>query len=130
MRADKLYLATVQDRRTRVAAAVPTAAIVPPQGPGTAHGLGAEAWARAAALGAGYAAGGVAERVYADNGMGMAPAFGALPRGARTALALGATLVFIPPAQPWRNGRLERFHSRSRWCAAPTTIPWRPIRPT
>lgn len=54
--------------------------------------------------------GGRLHTVMADNDVGLVPAFGTFPQATRTALAAGARLVFIPPAQPWRNGRLERVH--------------------
>ena len=78
------------------------------------HQLGVtdEMWAQALVVAMRHLYGGETclERVYADNGIGIAPQFGLLPPAARLALHLGATLVFIPSGEPWRNGRLERFH--------------------
>lgn len=40
----------------------------------------------------------------------MAPVNGGLPAALRYALQVCSSVVFIPAGQPWRNGRLERFH--------------------
>lgn len=110
VRADRLYLATVQDRYTRLAAAAPAlgkqqfakdAAATP--------GLSTTTWATALMIARTWLCGAL-RRVYTDNGVGMVPAQGTLPLAARLALREGATLVYIPPAQPWRNGKLERWH--------------------
>ncbi|GIV11425.1 MAG: hypothetical protein KatS3mg020_0916 [Fimbriimonadales bacterium] len=57
-------------------------------------------------------------RIYTDNGLGMCPTAGHLPKPILLALLLGARVTYIPPSQPWRNGRLERFHwtmTREYW---------------
>ena len=109
VRASRLYLCTIMDRYTRLAAVVPAIG-----GMLRDHRLGltAEHWARAQVIAAAtlLEPSERFERLYADNGIGMVPAGHVLTQGARTALQLGARLIFIPPAQPWRNGRLERFH--------------------
>jgi transposase InsO family protein len=109
LRATRLYLCTIQDRYTRLALAVPGLGS-PGQNP--LKRITAEMWARTIFLGRSLLLPEnlPLERVYSDNGIGMVPAFGHLTVGARMALALGARLIFIPPGQPWRNGRLERFH--------------------
>lgn len=58
-----------------------------------------------------------------DNGVGLAvdTRAGTLPQSVRWALHHGAAVTYIPPAQPWRNGRLERFHwtmEREFWVPA------------
>lgn len=48
----------------------------------------------------------------------MVPVFGALPYPVLLAFFMGAKVCYIPPAQPCRNGRLERFHwtmTREYW---------------
>jgi transposase InsO family protein len=110
IRATRLYLITIQDRFTRLSAALPIV--------GRPHGtytemlkLTAKSWGRALEVAARHL---VPEKrirlLYCDNGIGLAPAFGHLTQALRHALALGIRVVFIPPAEPWRNGRLERFH--------------------
>lgn len=47
-----------------------------------------------------------------DNGIGLAIAHGHTPQTARHALRSGSRLVYIPKAQPWRNGKLENNHWR------------------
>lgn len=52
------------------------------------------------------------KRLTSDNGVGLCLDM-MLARSTpvvRWCLARGAEVTFIPPAQPWRNGRLERFH--------------------
>lgn len=109
IRGTRLYLCTIQDRFTRLSLAVPAAGGMLRS---NWQGLTAEHWAAAQVAAAAHLLPPVTpfERLYADNGIGMVPAGHTLPQGARTALALGARLIFIPPGQPWRNGRLERFH--------------------
>ncbi|MFN2200282.1 MAG: integrase core domain-containing protein [Caldilineaceae bacterium] len=106
-RAQRLYAITVMDRFTRAATLLPLASI----SGHTSLRATAASWPAAIQMahlllppGEGM------ERLYVDNGIGMVPAFGTLPQGARYALKYGARLVFIPPGQPWRNGRLERWH--------------------
>lgn len=110
IRASRLYLCTAQDRYSRLAVAVP--ALGGPVSEGQ-RGLTAQHWAHALSLVVSQTlvpGGHELTTLYLDNGVGLAPAFGSLPLAPRLALALGAKVVFIPPAQPWRNGRLERFH--------------------
>jgi transposase InsO family protein len=108
--ATKLDLATAQDRWTRLALAVPSDRQVYPDTAGGYVGFDTRTWALALWAAATHLCGRSLRRVYADNGVGLIPAFLTLPQATRLALALGATVVFIPPAQPWRDGRLERFH--------------------
>lgn len=110
LRGTRVYLITVQDRFTRLAVAYPVMGR-----PNASYGellqLTAQSWARAIEVARRYIVPeGRIERLYADNGVGFAPAFGNIPAGARHALAIGAQVIFIPPAEPWRNGRLERYH--------------------
>lgn len=110
VRATRVYLITAQDRYTRLSIAFP---IMGHPNSAYAEVLAATAasWARAlnCAL-AHLLPEPTASMVYCDNGIGMAPAHGVLPHGARHVLAAGAALTYIPPGEPWRNGRLERFH--------------------
>lgn len=110
LRATKLYLVTVQDRFTRASAAVPATSLE--FGQELAPGVSVNTWIHAIQVGIKYLLPeGVAPRaLYVDNGVGLAPVFGVIPRSLRYALAVFPKVVFIPPAQPWRNGRLERFH--------------------
>jgi transposase InsO family protein len=122
LRATRLYLCTIQDRYTRLALAVPALGD-PGRNSDPNRRVTAEMWARTILLGQSLLLDEQhpLERVYSDNGIGMMPVFGHLTAGARTVLALGARLIFIPPAQPWRNGRLERFHWTMEceyWCTA------------
>jgi hypothetical protein len=48
--------------------------------------------------------------LYVDNGVGLVPVMGVMTKALKFALSIFPRVVFIPPAQPWRNGRLERFH--------------------
>lgn len=110
VRAATLYLATVQDRYTRLTAAIPARGIAPGEAPGVVPGFTGTTWARAVLVAQQYLSAGLLHAVYCDNAVGMAPALGVLPPAVRTVLAAGARVVFIPPRQPWRNGRLERVH--------------------
>jgi transposase InsO family protein len=109
IRYSRLYLCTIQDRYTRLSLAVPASGGLLKS---NWQGLTAEHWATAQVAAAAHLLpeGASFQRLYADNGIGMVPAGTTLPQGARAALSLGARLIFIPPGQPWRNGRLERFH--------------------
>ena len=111
LRASRIYLCTIQDRYTRRALAVPGLG-TPGRNDDHSRRITGDMWARTIVLGQSLLlnAEHPLERVYSDNGIGMAPVFGHLSVAAKTVLALGARLIFIPPAQPWRNGRLERFH--------------------
>jgi transposase InsO family protein len=107
LRATRCSGATCADRFTRLAVAVPVFG-----GLGREDGLPAGHGGLALSLLklVGLRENERVERVYSDNGIGMMPAPGRLPTGARVARGMGARVIFIPPAQPWRNGRLERFH--------------------
>jgi transposase InsO family protein len=125
IRASRIYLITVQDRWTRLSLAVPTHYLKfsKEASPGVHENL----WSRAIAAHFKYhCPDAVLRRVYTDNGVGMVPAFGHLPHPVRLALLLGARVCYIPPGQPWRNGRLERFHwtmQREYWSRVqPKTI--------
>ena len=156
----QVYLATIQDRFTRLVAAVPAGAVRYAEGsdeakPGVTGGNGTVSLrsrrrpplasaARPCRAGVGARAIAVAQRflvegrihaLYTDNGIGMVPSFGALPLAARYALSLGARLVYIPPAQPW-HGRLRRRRARRRPCklerfhGCMEPEYWRKARPT
>ncbi len=47
------------------------------------------------------------DRLYTDHGIGMTPVYGKALAFARTQ---APSVVCIPQGQPWRNGRLERWH--------------------
>jgi hypothetical protein len=134
VRADKIYLATVQDRFSRLSAAVPALGMkYSHEQSDITHGLNTKTWARAILVAQKYLEDRPLHVVYSDNGMGRVPAFGTLPLAARTVLQIGARLTFIPPAQPWRNGRLENWHSRMEqeyWrISRPTSIHWQTSSP-
>lgn len=93
-----------------LAGAIPAAAVCTPQNSTELPGLTASTWVRAIALAGRHLCPGGVRRVHMDNGIGLAPNSAGLPRSGRYALSLGATCVFNAPGQPWRNGRLERFH--------------------
>lgn len=108
IRASRLYLVTIQDRYTRASVGIP---IVTSTAGAKGSGISAEGWLKAISVAYRYLLNGVSpNRLYADNGIGLAPAGTNLSRASRLALSLGASCTFIPPAEPWRNGRLERFH--------------------
>lgn len=109
LRATNLYLVTVQDRYTRLSACVPARALLYEHE--THPGVSTDHWIRAIAVYLKYLLpqGYKPSRLYTDNGVGIVPAFGLLHRTLKYALGAGFTVVFIPPGQPWRNGKLERF---------------------
>jgi len=110
-RGSRVYCVTVQDRFTRVALSFPIV------GKRTEVECGAlrptvASWVRAV-LGARkllLPPDRPMTALYTDNGIGMSPMNGYLPQAARAALSVSRRVIYIPPAQPWRNGRLERFH--------------------
>ncbi len=111
LRGNKIYLATIQDRFTRLTGAIPASTMRFSQGDDQAQpGMSTKTWARALALAHQHLCPAGLVNVYSDNGVGMVPAFGTMALAARTALKLGAKLIFIPPGEPWRNGGLERWH--------------------
>lgn len=123
VRAERLYLATVIDRHTRLAAAVPASNVeFTPDGKAK-PGVTAQIWARAVAVARHFLVGELTH-VVTDNGVGMIPSLTGLPLAPRLVLHYGAHLIYIPPAQPWRNGVLERFH----WSMEREY--WREERPT
>lgn len=106
----RLYVCTAQDRYTRLAVTIP--AIGSPVVDGARGPTGGH-WAHALAVTVDHMltpGGRQLRTLYLNNGAGVAPVSGTLPMAPRLALGLGARVVYIPPAQPWRNGRLERFH--------------------
>lgn len=108
IRSTNLYLCTAQDRFTRLALAVPALGGPVSQ---AQRGLTAAHWQHTLALACErLLPAHPLRRVRLDNGVGLAPIFRVLGPTTRLALARGATVVFTPPGQPWRNGRLERFH--------------------
>lgn len=97
------------------------------QDEGSSPGMSRRTWARALlAANPELVPDGIAA-VSRETGGGMAPARGVLPLAVRLALTLSARVVVIPPAPPWRHGRLERRHlSMERACwrrEAPNRIP-------
>ena len=122
LRATKIYLVTCQDRWTRLALAIPSYSVKYGE---TTRGVNENLWATALMAHYMYhSPTGTLHRVYTDNGVGMVPAFGHLPMPVKLALCWGARVCYMPPAPPWRNGRLERFHwTLAREC-------WRVNRPT
>ncbi len=114
VRAERLYLATIQDRYTRLSAAIPAWKMQYPK-PGEDNGVGVSSatWAQAINLAHTQLGTDGMKFLYSDNGVGIVPTrSGRLPLAARTVLSINARLIFIPPAQPWRNGRLENWHWR------------------
>lgn len=108
LRATNLWLVTTQDRFTRLACAVPAWNARYERGYiSFTHRtiMQAITCSRKYLLN-----GGIIDRLYTDNGLGMMPVNGRIPPALSFALANAKTVVFIPPGQPWRNGRLERFH--------------------
>jgi transposase InsO family protein len=110
-RGSRIYCITIQDRFTRLALALPIV------GKRTEVQCGAlrptvASWTRAILAARKFLL--PEDRpmtaLYTDNGIGMSPSSGYLPQAARAALAVCGRIIYIPPAQPWRNGRLERFH--------------------
>lgn len=110
VKGSKLYLVTIQDRFTRASAAVPATGLEFAQE--LAPGVSVNTWIHAIQIGVRYLlpTGTVPCTLYVDNGVGLAPVWGAMTKALRYALSVFQKVVFIPPAQPWRNGRLERFH--------------------
>jgi transposase InsO family protein len=110
-RGSRIYCITIQDRFTRLALALPMV------GKRAEIQCGAlkptvTSWARAILAARSFLL--PEDRpmtaLYSDNGVGMSPMNGYLPQAARAALSVCGRIIYIPPAQPWRNGRLERFH--------------------
>jgi transposase InsO family protein len=109
-RASKLYLVTAMDRFSRMAVAAPASSIE--FGQEIAPGVSVNTWIHAIVLAIRFLLppGVNPKTLYVDNGVGLVPIFGSLTKALRFALSTFGRVVFIPPAQPWRNGRLERFH--------------------
>jgi len=109
-RASKLYLVTALDRYSRMAVAAPASSLE--FGQEVAPGVSVNTWIHAMTLAVKYLLppGVHPKTLYVDNGVGLVPVYGSLTKALRYALAIFPRVVFIPPAQPWRNGRLERFH--------------------
>ncbi|MCX7992895.1 MAG: integrase core domain-containing protein, partial [Fimbriimonadales bacterium] len=108
LRATRAWLVTIQDRFTRAAAAVPAYSAMYATEKNFTVGVNASLWKQAILLGTTLC--GRIERLYTDNGVGLAPTNRSLPSALQFALRYCDSVVFIPPGQPWRNGRLERFH--------------------
>lgn len=103
----KVYLATIKDHYSRQFSAVINIADK------THKGADSDQWISAYYHGVKHFYGGAAPAVLqTDNGIGLAIVKGHLPQTARHALRAGSRLVYIPKAQPWRNGRLENTHWR------------------
>jgi len=103
----KVYIATIKDHYSRMFSGVMNVAT------STTRGADTDQWISAYYLGVKNFYGGAAPAVLqTDNGIGLAIANGHLPQTARHALRAGSRLVYIPKAQPWRNGRLENTHWR------------------
>ncbi len=108
LKATNLWLVTIQDRWSRIATAVPAWHARYDR---TGIQFGPQTMMKAIACARKYILnGGVIDRLYTDNGIGLMPVNGHIPPALRYALANARTVVYIPPGQPWRNGRLERFH--------------------
>ena len=125
IRSSRIYLVTVQDRWTRMSLAIPTHFLKfsKEASPGVHENL----WSKAIVAHFKYHTPDARlTRIYTDNGVGMVPVFGHLPHPVKLSLLLGARVCYIPPGQPWRNGRLERFHwtmTREYWSRVqPKTI--------
>ena len=108
LRAVRAWLVTIQDRFSRAAAAIPAYSAMYVTEKNITVGVKAELWKQA--IVAGTILHGRTERLYTDNGVGMAPTNRRLPSALKFALRYCDSVVLIPPGQPWRNGRLERFH--------------------
>jgi len=109
-RATKLYLVTAMDRYSRMAVAAPATSLQ--FGQELAPGVSLNTWIHAIALAVTYMLppGVEPKTLYVDNGVGLVPVMGVMTKALKFALSIFPRVVFIPPAQPWRNGRLERFH--------------------
>lgn len=117
IRAGRLYLITCQDRHTRLSVAVPTNFLKfsRESQPGVHENLWCTAIMSHYIF---HCPTGTLRRIFTDNGVGMVPVFGSLPYPVLLAFFIGARVCYIPPGQPWRNGRLERFHwtmTREYW---------------
>ena len=108
LRATRAWLVTLQDRFTRASLAIPAYSAMYSSQQNVTMGVTANLWKQAVLAGTTLC--GRIKRLYCDNGMGMAPINNSLPSALRFALKYCDSVVFIPPGQPWRNGRLERFH--------------------
>lgn len=96
----RIYLTTFQDRVTRAASAIIDG-----------NRVNTDSWISAIEQMQNLLLGGDPMKVlFTDNGVGMTVSQGHTPQSVRYALHNGARMVYIPPAQPWRNGRLERWH--------------------
>jgi len=109
-RATKLYLVTAMDRYSRMAVAAPATSLQ--FGQEVAPGVSVNSWIHAISLAVKYLLppGVHPKTLYIDNGVGLVPVLGTMTKALKYALSIFPRVVFIPPAQPWRNGRLERFH--------------------
>jgi transposase InsO family protein len=109
-RAAKLYLVTAMDRYSRMAVCAPASSLQ--FGQEIAPGVSVNSWINAIALAIKYLLppGVTPKTLYVDNGVGLVPVLGVMTKALKYALSIFPRVVFIPPAQPWRNGRLERFH--------------------
>lgn len=99
---DRVYLVTCQDRYTRLTTAV-----------GGKTDKTTDNWTHALYMARKHLLMGATPRVLqVDNGIGMQLANGWTPQPVRHAMKMGTRVTFIPPGQPWRNGRLENWHHR------------------
>jgi transposase InsO family protein len=105
IKGQRLYLITINDRDTRLGIAIPF------------HKEGtSDQYIHAIQKGNKHLLDGQNAKVlFSDNGVGMCPVGGYTSQANRYAMKNGTRLVFIPPAQPWRNGRLENWHYRMDW---------------
>lgn len=106
VRASKIYLITLQDRFSRLFVAWPVVAGVQQ----SLKSLSAAQWGYAFEFAGQHFGIPGPVKLYLDNGVGGVPSFGFLPSLVNRALSVGAEVTYIPPAEPWRNGRLERVH--------------------
>jgi transposase-like protein len=117
VRANKVYLATIQDRCTRLVAAVPAGAVRYAEGSDEAKpGVTGSTWARAIAVAQRFLVEGRLHALYTDNGVGMVPSFGAL-HGRLRASARRATPC--PWAPVWCTFRLPSLGTAAFGVGAP-----------
>lgn len=99
---DRVYLVTCQDRFSRLTTAI-----------AGRNDKTSDNWTHALYMAKKHLLMDATPRVLqVDNGIGMQLASGWTPQPVRHAMKMGTRVAFIPPGQPWRNGRLENRHHR------------------
>jgi transposase InsO family protein len=102
IKGQRLYLITINDRYTRLGLAIPFH-----------HEGGKDQYIHAIQKANKHLLDGkTATALMSDNGVGVCPMGGWTAQANRYAMKNGTRIVFIPPAQPWKNGRLENWHYR------------------